>query len=50
MAGYRSNRWLLWLGAPLLTVAPLVAFWSWDWFIPLVAARASVAVGRLAAR
>ncbi|MFC7478028.1 AsmA family protein [Dankookia sp. GCM10030260] len=46
MAGRRSKRWLLWLGAPLLAVALLVAFWSWDWFIPLIEARASAAVGR----
>ncbi len=46
MAGRRSKRWLLWLGAPLLLVALLVAFWSWDWFIPLAEARASAAVGR----
>ena len=28
MAGRRSKRWLLWLGAPLLLVALLVAFWN----------------------
>ena len=44
--GRRSKRWLLWLGAPLLAVALLFAFWSWDWFILLVEARASAAVGR----
>jgi hypothetical protein len=46
MAGRWSKRWLLWLGAPLLLVALLAAFWSWDWFIPLAEARASAAVGR----
>ena len=46
MAGRRSRRWLLWLGAPLLLVALLAAFWSWDWFIPLAEARASAALGR----
>ncbi|CAA9268386.1 MAG: hypothetical protein AVDCRST_MAG04-2980 [uncultured Acetobacteraceae bacterium] len=46
MAARRSKRWLIWLGAPLLLVALLVSFWSWDWFIPLVEARASAAAGR----
>ena len=46
MAGRRGKRWLVWLGAPLLLVALLVAFWSWDWFIPLAEARASAAIGR----
>ena len=46
MAGRQSKRWLLWLAAPSLAVALLVAFWSWDWFIPLAEAKASAAVGR----
>jgi hypothetical protein len=46
MAGRRGKRWLIWLGAPVLLVALLVAFWSWDWFIPLAEARASAALGR----
>lgn len=46
MAGRRSKRWLLWLAAPLLAVALLVALWSWDWFIPLAETRASAAIGR----
>ena len=46
MAGRRSRRWLLWLAAPLVLLALLVAFWSWDWFIPLAEARASAALGR----
>ncbi len=46
MAGRRARRWLVWLGAPLLLVALLAAFWSWDWFIPLAEARASAALGR----
>jgi AsmA family protein len=37
---------LLGLGTPLLAIALLVAFWSWDWFIPLAESRASAAVGR----
>ncbi|WP_241671389.1 AsmA family protein [Dankookia rubra] len=46
MTARRSKRWLLWLGAPLLAVALLVALWSWDWFIPLAEARAGAAIGR----
>ena len=47
MAGRRrSIRWLAWLGVPLLLLALLVSFWSWDWFIPLAEARASAALGR----
>ncbi len=46
MAGLRSRRWLLWLGAPVLLVALLASVWSWDWFIPLAEARASAALGR----
>lgn len=46
MAARRRRRWLVWLGAPLLAVPLLVAFWSWDWFIPLAEARASAALGR----
>ena len=46
MAGRHGKRWLIWLGAPLLALALLAAFWSWDWFIPLAEARASAALGR----
>ena len=46
MAGRRGKRWLFWLGIPVLLVGLLVAFWSWDWFIPLAEARASAALGR----
>src|SRR3712207_6111107 len=46
MARRRGKRWLVWLGVPLLALALLAAFWSWDWFIPLAEARASAALGR----
>jgi AsmA family protein len=46
MAGSRGKRWLVWLGVPLLGLALLATFWSWDWFIPLAEARASAALGR----
>jgi uncharacterized protein involved in outer membrane biogenesis len=39
-------RWLAWVGAPLVLLLLLVAFWSWDWFIPLAERRASAAIGR----
>lgn len=37
---------MLWLALPFFGVAALAAFWSWDWFIPLVEARASAKLGR----
>src|SRR5437660_1691368 len=37
---------LLFLGIPVAAIAALVAFWNWDWFIPLVESRASSALGR----
>ncbi|WP_043836728.1 AsmA family protein [Muricoccus aerilatus] len=46
MAQRRVPRWAIWTGIPVLLVALLVAFWSWDWFIPLAEARASAALGR----
>jgi len=34
------------MGLPILFLILLVLFWRWDWFIPLVEARASAALGR----
>jgi uncharacterized protein involved in outer membrane biogenesis len=34
------------LGIVLLAAAALILLWNWDWFIPLVDARASAATGR----
>lgn len=31
---------------PILLLAATVLFWNWDWFLPLVASRASTALGR----
>jgi hypothetical protein len=42
----RATKWALWTGIPLVLIAAVVAFWNWDWFIPLVDARASAALGR----
>jgi uncharacterized protein involved in outer membrane biogenesis len=38
-------RWLAWAALPVVLLL-LVAFWSWDWFIPLAERRASAAIGR----
>jgi AsmA family protein len=46
MANSRVVRRLAWIGVPILLLIALVAFWNWDWFIPIVQSRASVAIGR----
>ena len=46
MATPRTTRLLAWIGIPVVLIALIVAFWNWDWFIPLVQARASAALGR----
>lgn len=46
MAQRRFPRWPFWIGIPLVLVALVVAFWSWDWFIPLAERQASAALGR----
>ncbi|GAB0118927.1 AsmA family protein [Acidisoma sp. 7E03] len=40
------RRLSLFGGVPLLVILLLILFWSWDWFIPLVEAQASSALGR----
>jgi AsmA family protein len=40
------RRWIVFVGVPLLIVLGVVLFWRWDWFIPLVEARAAEALGR----
>ena len=42
----RRRVWPFVAGALVLGVALLVIFWNWDWFIPIVEARASAALGR----
>lgn len=42
----RAVKWGLWTGIPLLLAVLIFALWSWDWFIPIVDARASAALGR----
>src|SRR3954470_23402955 len=46
MVKSRMVRLLTWIGVPILALMALVAFWSWDWFIPMVASRASSVIGR----
>jgi uncharacterized protein involved in outer membrane biogenesis len=46
MANPRVARRLAWIGIPIILVALVAAFWNWDWFIPIVDARASAAIGR----
>ena len=46
MAKRRVPRWAIWTGVPVALLLLLVAFWSWDWFIPLAERRASAALGR----
>ena len=37
---------LLFVGVPVAAIAALVAFWNWDWLIPIAEGRASSALGR----
>ena len=46
MAQRRIPRTATALGVVLLLLVLLAVFWRWDWFIPLVEARASAALGR----
>jgi uncharacterized protein involved in outer membrane biogenesis len=42
----RHRVWPLFAGALALGIVLLVLFWNWDWFIPIIQARASAALGR----
>jgi uncharacterized protein involved in outer membrane biogenesis len=46
MARRRATKWALWAGIPIVLIVAVVAFWNWDWFIPIVEARASATLGR----
>jgi uncharacterized protein involved in outer membrane biogenesis len=46
MPNSRVTRRLAWIGVPIILLVLLVLFWSWDWLIPIVEARASAAIGR----
>lgn len=42
----RFRLWTIGIGTPILVILLLVLFWDWNWFRPLVEARASLALGR----
>lgn len=46
MTRRRAVKLSLWIGIPVMLLAGIVAFWDWDWFVPMVQARASAALGR----
>jgi AsmA family protein len=46
MGAHRFLKPLLFVVIPVAAIAALVAFWNWDWFIPIVQDRASSALGR----
>src|SRR6266480_2114848 len=46
MAAPRFVKPLLLVGIPVAAIAALLAFWNWDWLIPIVQGRASSMLGR----
>lgn len=42
----RRHLWAYGLGIFVALIVAVVAFWNWDWFIPMVNARATAALGR----
>ena len=46
MPSSRTKRRLAWIGTPIILLVLLVAFWNWDWFIPIVQSQVSAAIGR----
>ena len=46
MAQSRMRLWPFVVGVPIVAIVLLVAFWRWDWFVPLVERQASSALGR----
>ena len=42
----RRRIWPYIAGGFVLVIALIVLFWNWDWFIPIIEARASAALGR----
>jgi uncharacterized protein involved in outer membrane biogenesis len=42
----RRRIWPIFPGGLALCIAALVLLWNWDWFIPLVQAQATAAIGR----
>src|SRR6185437_14405902 len=46
MTRRRGLRVLGLVGVPVAVIVALILLWNWDWFIPIVDARASAAIGR----
>jgi AsmA family protein len=46
MSRRRATRWAVWTGIPALVIVAVIVFWNWNWFIPIVEARASAVIGR----
>ena len=46
MAARRFVKPLLLVAIPVAAIAALLAFWNWDWLIPIVQGRASSMLGR----
>ena len=46
MATPLTMRLAAWIGIPVVLIGLVAVFWRWDWFIPIVEARASAAIGR----
>ena len=46
MAARRFVKPLLFVVIPVAAIVTLIAFWNWDWLIPIVEDRASLALGR----
>jgi len=46
MAARRFVKPLLFVVIPVAAIVTLIAFWNWDWLIPIVEDRASSALGR----
>jgi AsmA family protein len=46
MTRRRAFKLLAWVGVPVAAVVAIVLLWNWDWFVPMVEARASAEIGR----
>jgi AsmA family protein len=42
----RGLKLLGWIGVPVALIVAVVSLWNWDWFVPLVASRASASIDR----
>jgi AsmA family protein len=42
----RALKLLAWIGLPVAAIVAIVLLWNWDWFVPMVQARASADIGR----